>query len=451
MAPDTLSVGERLYRARRIGTTFGRVYLGLRAHRMMARRLQPPDMEARWAAFHRDAARRVYDAAVELQGLILKGCQFLGSRADVLPAEAVEVLSALQDRVPPRPFSTVRSVVETELGRPLESVFDLFGERPIASASLAQVHEARRKDGTRVAVKVQYPEIAARVHSDLANLRALFRAVGVLERDLDLMPLVEELGVQVPYELDFEREGRTAERVASFFAHRGDVAVPGIHWDLTRRRVLVMDYVWGIKVSDAPALRAAGVDTDRLMQTLVEAYCEQILGHGVFHADPHPGNLLVQPGRGPDGGPRLVFLDFGLAKELPADFRARIVTFARALLTGDAPGMGRALVDLGFETRRGGPEALETIAHALLDVAVALRHRASLDPEAVRRAGAEIPRLVRENPVVRIPSHLVLVGRVVGLLSGLGRTLDARVDMVRTVLPYALGTAGGSEPARPSA
>jgi len=108
-------------------------------------------------------------------------------------------------------------------------------------------------------------------------------------------------------------------------------------------------------------------------------------------------------------------------------------------------------VDLGFETRRGGPEALETIAHALLDVAVALRHRASLDPEAVRRAGAEIPRLVRENPVVRIPSHLVLVGRVVGLLSGLGRTLDARVDMVRTVLPYALGTAGGSEPARPSA
>jgi ubiquinone biosynthesis protein len=291
-------------------------------------------------------------------------------------------------------------------------------------------------------VKVQYPEIAQLVHSDLSNLRSLFRAVGWIERDFDLMPLVEELGRAMPQELDFEQEGRTAERIGAFFADRADIAVPRIHWEWTRRRVLVMDYVEGIKISDALALAAAGVDTDALMRTVVEAYCEMILAQGLFHADPHPGNLLVQPGE--DGRPRLVFLDFGLAKELPGDFRRSVVALAAAVVGGDAPGMARALMELGFETRTGGADALLEIAEAVLEVATALRHQSYLDPDATRRAGERIPRLVRENPIVRIPSHLVLVGRVVGLLSGLGRTLDARVDMLRTIWPYAMPPAGAS-------
>jgi ubiquinone biosynthesis protein len=379
---------------------------------------------------------------VELQGLILKGCQFLGARADVLPPEYVEVLSSLQDRVPHRAFPVVRALVEDELDAPLERIFERFDPVPVASASLAQVHRARLRGGDNVAVKVQYPEIAQLVHSDLSNLRSLFRAVGWIERDFDLMPLVEELGRAMPQELDFEQEGRTAERIGAFFADRADIAVPRIHWEWTRRRVLVMDYVEGIKISDALALAAAGVDTDALMRTVVEAYCEMILAQGLFHADPHPGNLLVQPGE--DGRPRLVFLDFGLAKELPGDFRRSVVALAAAVVGGDAPGMARALMELGFETRTGGADALLEIAEAVLEVATALRHQSYLDPDATRRAGERIPRLVRENPIVRIPSHLVLVGRVVGLLSGLGRTLDARVDMLRTIWPYAMPPAGAS-------
>ena len=432
------SVAERVYRARRVGVTFGRVYLGIKGQQFIARRLAPSDMADRWSRFHRESAASIYDAAIELRGLILKGCQFIGSRADVLPPEYVERLSQLQDRVPARAFPVVRRTVEQELGCGLDELFASFSERPIASASLAQVHEARLRSGERVAVKVQYPEIGRLVRSDLSNLRVLFRAVGMVERDFDLMPLVNELGTHVPLELNFVNEAHNAEKVARFFDGRDDVHIPRIHWEYTTRRVLVMEFIEGIKISDAGALRAAGVDPDAVMRTLIEAYCEQILVRGFFHADPHPGNLIVQPS---PSGHRLVFVDFGLAKELPGRFRSGILELAGALVEGSADSMARALHDLGFETRDGGVESLSEIARAVLDLAVRLRHQSYLDPQVAREAGNELPRLIRENPIVSVPSHVVLLARVIALLSGLGRTLEARVNMLQTILPYVLKAA----------
>jgi predicted unusual protein kinase regulating ubiquinone biosynthesis (AarF/ABC1/UbiB family) len=429
------SVAERVYRARRIGVTFGRVYLGIKGQQFIARRLAPSDMPARWSRFHRESAASIYDAAIELRGLILKGCQFIGSRADVLPPEYVALLSKLQDQVPAKAFPVVRRTVERELGCKLEDLFESFGEQPIASASLAQVHEARLHSGERVAVKVQYPEIDRLVRSDLSNLRVLFRAVGVIERDFDLMPLVNELATHVPLELNFVNEAHNAEKVARFFDARDDVHIPRIHWEYTTRRVLVMEFIEGIKISDAAALRAAGVDPEAVMRTLIEAYCEQILARGFFHADPHPGNLIVQPTA---TGPRLVFVDFGLAKELPGRFRRGILELGGALIEGSADTMARALRDLGFETRSGGIEPLSEISQAVLDVAVRLRHQAYLDPQVAREAGNELSRLIRENPIVSVPSHVVLLARVIALLSGLGRTLEAHVNMVQTILPYVL-------------
>ncbi len=427
---------NRLHRARRIGTTFGRVYLGLRAHRFIARRLRPPDMAERWARFNRTSAHSIYEAAVELRGLILKGCQFLGSRADVLPREYIRVLSRLQDRVPPRPFPVVRRMVEHELSCELSDVFRSFSREPVASASLAQVHEARLRDGERVAVKVQYPEIERLVRGDLANLRVLFRSVRLLEPDFDLMPLIEELGDYVPRELNFLNEAQNAETVAGYFEGRDDLAVPRIHWELTTRRVLTMEYVDGIKITDLDRLRQEGVDVQRVAETLVHAYCEQILRHGFFHADPHPGNLLVEP-RG-EGRPRLVFLDFGLAKDLPHGFREGVVSFAGAMLKRDADAMAEALLELGFETRDGRAESLAEIARSVLDLAVRIRERGRWDATLSERFGSEIPERIRANPIVRIPSHVVLLGRVLGLLAGVNRSLGVRVDLVRAILPYAM-------------
>jgi predicted unusual protein kinase regulating ubiquinone biosynthesis (AarF/ABC1/UbiB family) len=438
-AVATLSPAERLNRARRIGTTFGRIYLGIKANQFVAQRLRPPDMPERWSRFNLSSARSIYEVAVDLRGLILKGCQFLGSRADVLPTEYVQVLSKLQDRVPPRSFGVVRRVVEEELGRPLDSVFSFFSPRPIASASLAQVHEAHLQDGRRVAVKVQYPEIGTLVRSDLANLRLLFRAVGIVERDFDLMPLVDELATHVPLELDFENEGRNAEAAAGLFAARPDIRVPAIHWEWTTRRVLVMEFLEGIKITDVPGLRAAGVDPAAVMQLLVEAYCEQVFAAGFFHADPHPGNLLVDP-----EGPKLVLLDFGLAKRLPDHFRENLVAFTLALLKEDPREMARAFLDLGFETRSGESEPLVELARAMLEGARELREQPFVDRDTVERLRREIPELIRENPIVRAPNHVVLLGRVLGLLSGTGRTLGAPVDLVRTLVPYVLrGSAAG--------
>lgn len=432
-APFT-AAQQRMERARRIGVTVGRVYLGLKANQVLARGLGREEMRGRWRRFHRDSAEAVYDAAVDLRGLILKGCQYLGARADLMPREWVEVLERLQDRVPPRDLPTVRRIVESELGRPLEAVFRRFEPRPVASASLAQVHEAVLRDGRRVAVKVQYPEVAELVRSDLANLRALFRAIDWLEGDFDLSALVDEMGRHVPRELDFLSEARSAERVAALFAGRSDIHVPRIHREWTTRRVLVMEFIDGIKITDRAALEAAGVDLPRVVRTLMEAWCEQVLVHGFFQADPHPGNLLVEPGG------RLVLLDFGLAKELPPEFRAQTLALLTALLRRDPEAMADVLMAQGFATRDGARDSLVSLSRVGLAVAAELATHGALDPKRLEAIGEELLAEVRGKPLVRVPGHIVLLGRTLGLLSGLARQLDAGVDPLHVVFPYVVGT-----------
>jgi predicted unusual protein kinase regulating ubiquinone biosynthesis (AarF/ABC1/UbiB family) len=405
------------------------------------RRLDPPDMAQRWNRQHRRNARNIRRTAIAMQGLVLKGCQFLSARADVLPRPYVEVLGTLQDRVPPRDAEAIRAVVEEELGRPIDDVFASFASEPVASASLAQVHEARLHDGRRVAVKVQYPGIATLVQSDLSNLRALFRALDVLEPDFDLLPILEELGEMIPRELDFRAEAENAMRAQKDLAARGDVRIPEMIPEWSSERVLVMEFFDGIKVTDREGLEAAGIDPAWVARTLIEVFCEQVLVHGFFHADPHPGNLFVLPGTSGGDGPtqQIGLVDFGLAKELPQRFREGVLEFAAALLQGKSEIMGQALVDLGFETRDGDEEALHEIAEVLLRAGQEIRSAGRVDPALFRRLGDEIPEHVRRNPVVRVPHHLVLVGRSLALLLGVNATLGERVDFLRAVAPYVLG------------
>jgi predicted unusual protein kinase regulating ubiquinone biosynthesis (AarF/ABC1/UbiB family) len=430
-----------MQRVRRIGATVGSVYLGLKANQLLARRLRPSDMPHRWRRFHRRSARTVYETAVDLRGLILKGCQFLGTRADVLPREWVEVLSRLQDRVPPKSFPEIRHTVERELGRRLEVVFRDFASRPVASASLAQVHEAVLQDGRRVAVKVQYPEIESLVRGDLESLRTLFRAIGWLERDFDAMPLVDELREHVPRELDFLSEAHNAERIAQRLSHRCDVRIPYVIRNLSTRRVLVMEFLEGIKITDSQALAQAGVDSTRVATILLEVYGEQILGHGLFHADPHPGNLLVDP-----GGPRLVLLDFGLVKDLPPRFREDLVGTLAAIFRGDLAGLVESLLRLGFRTRDGSRESLLALAQLVLELLQRAIERRALDAHELVRIGDRIAQQLRATSVVCIPSHIVLLARTVSLLSGVSRSLGVRIDPLQVVRTYGAGGAGPPGP-----
>jgi predicted unusual protein kinase regulating ubiquinone biosynthesis (AarF/ABC1/UbiB family) len=406
-----------------------RIYLPYKAIQLWSRAVGDQRKEQRYRRQDLRAARALYRTSIRLEGLLIKAGQFIGTRADILPAEWVDTLSGLHDRVPPRPFALIQDTVERELGRPLNAMFAEFNPQALAAASLAQVHEARTVDGRRCAVKVQYPGIEGIIRTDLRNLMLTLRVLARLEPNFDFQVIAREILKYIPMELDFLNEARNIEIVQRNFAERADVVIPKVYHDLTCRRVLTMELVDGIKVTDLEALERAGIDKRDVAQKLIEIFTEMILRDGFFHADPHPGNLLVQP------GPRVVLLDFGLAKDFPPAFRDAMVRLTFAILTTNREAILEAFHDLGFRTRDGSPETLLLLANLFLGNSVQ-RNRAFADRELIEEFSEQLPRTLRANPIVEVPADVLLVNRVMGMLSGLGRTLDSKVNLFATLMPF---------------
>jgi len=407
-----------------------RIYLPYKAIQLWSRLAGAKRKEQRYRRQDLRAARALFRTAIRLEGLLIKAGQFIATRADILPTEWVDTLSGLHDRVPPRPFALIRATVERELGQPLTATFAEFKPEPLAAASLAQVHEARTHDGRRCAVKVQYPGIEGIVRTDLRNLMLTLRVLARLEPDFDFQVIAREILKYIPMELDFVNEARNCETVRRNFAARPDVVVPRVYHELSSRRVLTMELVEGVKVTDLAALAAAGIDKHAIAQKLIEIFTQMILRDGFFHADPHPGNLLVQP------GPRIVLLDFGLAKDFPPAFRDAMVRLTFAILTTNRAQILAAFHDLGFRTRDGSPETLLLLANLFLGNSVQ-RNRAYADHDLVEEFSDQLPRTLRANPIVEVPADVLLVNRVMGMLSGLGKTLDSQVNLFATLMPYA--------------
>ncbi len=422
-------IKPRYLRLAIVSLTFLRIYLSYKVPQVLGRVGLRRDTRERVSRRHRRNAEALYRLATRLQGLMIKPCQFLSSRADLVPDEYIDVLSRLQDKVPPRPYREIRQAIRRELGAWPEELFASFDPNPIASASLAQVHRARMADGRDVAVKVQYPGIERIARTDLKNMMLLAKILSRIERPFDFTPIVRELQRMVPLELDFINEGRNAETVARNLRHRPELLVPGIVWERSSRRVLTMDFIEGFKISDVAAMRAAGIDTAQVAQLLTEAYCEQMLINGFFHADPHPGNLIVQP------GPRIALVDFGLSKRFPAAFRRAFVELTRAIILKDDAATAKAFQDLGFRARTDDPKTFIALGDAFLGRAVR-ENKTYADQEMVAEINAMLTRTLKENPVVEVPSDIVLVGRVTGLLSGLAKTLNSQVDLLATMMPY---------------
>lgn len=408
-----------------------RIYSGYKLIRLYERFFTHKDQTEWYRQRHRRSAELIYRTALRLEGWLVKVCQFIGTRADILPQEYIEVLSRLHDRVPPRPFAVMKKRIEAELEKPLEEVFSSFTAEPIAAASLAQVHEATLHDGRRVAVKIQYPDIAGLVDMDLRSVAFFVDWLAYLEPRYDFRFILKELRRYIPLELDFVHEGHNAEAVSRNFAARGnnDVIVPRIYWEHTTLRLLVMEFMDGIKVTEVEALRQAGIDTPMVAQKLTEAYLQQILLDGLFHADPHPGNLLVQP------GPRLVFLDFGLTKDLPPEFPAEMARLTTAIVMQERDEIIASFRRLGFATKNGGSESLLVLGETMLGHSVK-ENKAYADPAMVEQLNNKISQAMREDPIVEAPGDLVLVGRVMGLLSGLGKQLGSEVNLFTTLMPY---------------
>lgn len=424
-----LPVHFRIQRFLLVGWNFLMVYLSYKRIQRN-KKLVPAERERRYRRAHQQNAQRIYRLAIRMEGLMIKTCQFISSRADVAPPEYVSVLSRLQDKVPARSFPEVEGQILRELGQRPDELFDAFARKPIAAASLAQVHRARTKDGRDVAVKVQYPGIDRVLETDLRNIGILVRVLARIEKNFDFRVLMNEMNKDMPRELDFVLEGHSAERVARDLAHRKDVRIPEIVWEHSARRVLTMEYIDGIKISDIPRLEAAGIDANQVALIMTEAYCEQILVHGYFHADPHPGNLFVLP------GPVVVFLDFGLCKELPEGFRLNYARLVTALISQDEEQMVLAFRALGFKTKSEDPQSLVALGKSFFESA-GPDSKPYVDAEVMPEVNERLAKVLNANPVTAIPGDILLIFRVIGLMSGLQKRLDSHVNMVDAIQPYA--------------
>lgn len=422
---------ERLRRAARTGGAIAGIYLGYKGLHWLDRGVLRGVVGAARKQWDRFSASTLNDAASDLGGVLLKAGQFLATRADVLPPAYIERLARLQDRARPLPYAEVRRVLCEELGAEPGAVFARIWRRPIASASLAQVHRATLVDGREVAIKIQRPDVRSALHADLGTLRLAVRAIERIEGSLGFSLMLDQLEHSLERELDFRLEAESASRMARDFAGDPRVRIPYVVPEFTRTRVLVSEYLPGIRVTDRARLERAGVECGQVLDTLLDAYAKQVFVHGFFHGDPHPGNLLVLPGRG--GEFELCFVDFGIVQEVPAGFHAGVVVLIQSLLARDPEGTAASLVTLGLGTRDPTTRTIERIAGRITS---ALR-RADSDGFAsiIPALGAEIGELLREDPLATVPPHVFLLGRVLGLLSGVSAQLGVRVNLVRALLP----------------
>ncbi len=415
---------------------FTRVYLGIvwdfwREARL-AKRIGMPEAERKMADRHRRRAIQFRETATRLGGVLIKLGQFVGSRVDVMPEPYIVELMKLQDEVPPEDFSAVKELVETEFGRPIEEVYPVFNPVSQAAASLAQAHEAELVTGEKVIAKVQRPGIEELINIDLATFTYLMEGIrrftSAGER-FDIEGLVDEFQRVLGEELDFLREAASAERFAENFRRDPHVRVPKVYHDYSTDRIVTLERIRGVKINDFDGLSAAGVDRKELARTLVDIYVRQFLEYGFFHADPHPGNLFVNP------GPVVTFVDFGMMGEITAEDRESFLEAIIAITQKDPNGVIEAAVDLRFIKQGVNTVPIRNALEWLFQRYSGLSTMKTLDASGLETIEEDVRLIMRENPFT-LPVHFAYVGKAFGTMVGLIAGLDPDFDIIEEARPY---------------
>lgn len=374
-----------------------------------------------------------------LGSAFIKLGQLLSARPDVLPADVVEELAHLQDQVPAFPFPVVQATLEAELGDRCAEIIDLE-ELPLGSASLAQVHRASLRSGRQVVFKVQRPGLERLFRLDLEVLQQVAAAIQRHPRwgqGRDWIGIAKECRRMLLRELDFRLEAEHAARFRQQFLDDPGIRIPAVIWELSSRRVLCLDFLPGIKITDRPALLAAGIDPSAVAEKGAASYLQQLVRFGFFHADPHPGNLAVAA----DGA--LIYYDFGMMGQISERLRSRIGRMVRAAAGRDAAALVEELqqagvIATGIET---GP--VRRLVRLMLNEALTPPFSANV----LGKLSADLYDLVYGQPF-RLPPELIFVMRALSTFEGVGRSLDPGFSLMAIARPYLLPlmTASGNGP-----
>jgi predicted unusual protein kinase regulating ubiquinone biosynthesis (AarF/ABC1/UbiB family) len=394
--------------------------------------------------------------AIQLGGVLIKVGQFLSSRVDVFPREITNELSGLQDEVPPEAFEDIRDVAEAELGMTLNERFADFEHTPLAAASLGQVHRARLFTDSKISsepssladvvVKIQRPKIEMIIATDLAALRTVgrwLRHYKPISKRMDISALIDEFTRTLYEEIDYLAEGRNAETFAANFKGNPNVRVPRVVWTHTTRRVLTLEDVGAIKITDYEAITAAGIDRSEVANRLLDTYLKQIFEDGFFHADPHPGNLFISPlstpseNRGAGTAWTLTFVDFGMVGRVPPYLRTGLRELLMAVGTRDAARMVKAYKMTGVLLPGADLTQIERAGSLMFDQfwGKSMTELQKINMDEMLDFAAEFRDLLYSMPF-QIPQDIIFLGRCVGILSGMCTGLDPEFNVFAQLAPY---------------
>ena len=371
-------------------------------------------------------ANRLLDSLLTLGPTFIKLGQLLSTRPDVLPPEYVEVLSELQDRVPPADWENARTVLEDELG-PVSEHFDDFDTDAISGASLGQVYTAN-VDGDPVAVKVRRPEIENLVEADLRVIRWTLPIIVYFvgeSRSFSLQNLADEFAKTIREEMDYAREGEMLQEIRGNFAGDDDIVIPSVYEEYSGNRVLTMQYIGGTKITDVDTLDEKGIDRSAVSERVERAYLQMIIEDGVFHADPHPGNLAVRD----DGS--VVFYDFGMSGRVDEFVQEKIVDFYVAVANQDIDAILDALIEMGTLS----PEADRATMADVMELAIQDARGEDIETYRVQQIIGKVEDTIYDFPL-RLPSNLALVLRVATVVEGVCVTLDQDFDFITVATEY---------------
>ncbi|WIV68517.1 ABC1 kinase family protein [Natrialbaceae archaeon AArc-T1-2] len=378
------------------------------------------------AETHRQRAEVLLESLLTLGPTFIKLGQLLSTRPDILPPAYIDVLSALQDRVPPAPWVEAKDVLEDDLG-PVEQRFDEFDTDAISGASLGQVYRAT-VDGRDVAVKIRRPNIEELVEADLHVIRwsmPLLLYFVDESRAFSLENLADEFAKTIREEMDYEREAAMLAEIRQNFLEDDRYVIPAVIDSHSSSRVLTMEYVGGTKITDVDELDARDIDRSRVAEDLQRSYMQMIIDDGVFHADPHPGNLAVT-----DDG-RIVFYDFGMSSRVDEYVQEKIVEFYIAVANQDIDAILDALIAIGTLS----PEADRGVMAEVMELAIADARGEDIEQYRVQQIIGQVEDSIYEFPL-RLPKNLALVLRVATVVEGVCVTLDPDFDFISTATDY---------------